>query len=671
MIGTTDRLTNCFVGIGVLLFNLVAVYDGRAQCGSTGDPIVNITFGTPTNPDFGGGTTTYFYNGTTELNDGEYRLGSNVNQGRRDWHNLQDHTAGQEEGMMLIVNASFDSGEFYRIKVKGLCQQTRFVFSAWIAVANPVSACANQGGPQLPDVRFVIEDRVGTAIASRSTGNIPASAQPQWHPYEFVFDTGDETEFDIVLINDNPGGCGNDLAIDDIQFRPCGPQLALEMETTLKQADTLFFCDDDITPISVGSEITSNDGYTTTPAFQWQTRQDAQATWRDMPGEDRGELSIVPIHNQWYRLTAAGSKDDLNNLLCRISSDSIRFARVIPQGDVANIEEWGPICEDESIVLAPSEYIGTGVGPVSYQWLLDEGDGNGTREIPEATSSNYEFQVGGATGTVRLRRQAINVCGDRFTTHTFDVEVGETVHTTFMLPQQVICADDEPVLLTGGMIVNGDADVQGVYSGNGVSNGYFYPETAGVGEHTITFSPAAGTLCAEPSRATITVSDTVYLESMVDIVMLPGQRVTLRPQTDASQFSWSDQAGLSNYHTQYPIASPQETTTYTLTASNVAGCEKTGEVTVTVLKNLIVPNSFSPNGDGVNDTWEIEGLEAYPNVSLQVFNRWGTLVFSSNGYSSTWEGRFNGAPLPVGMYYYTLSSIMLPWPVSGSIAVLR
>ena len=666
-----NKLLYHLKGVVRLLLALLIGHEGHAQCGSVGDPIVNITFGTATNPDFDGRNTTYFHNQTSELNDGDYRLGSNVNQGRGGWHNLRDHTEEQEEGMMMLVNASFDAGEFYRARVKGLCQQTKFVFSAWIAVANPITACPDNGGPELPNVRFVIEDIAGNEIASRSTGDIPATAQPQWLSFEFVFDTGAETEFDIVLINDNPGGCGNDLAIDDIQFRPCGPLITLAMDETLKQADTLFFCEGDNTPISLGSEITSDDGYAATPAYQWQARQDEQATWTDILGENSDKLSIVPAHNQWYRLTATGSAANLGNLLCRISSNPIRIARIAPQADDPDIQEAGPICEDGSIPLNPPEYTGANVGPVTYQWLLDDGNGNEPIEMPGATSSHYEFQAEGTVGTVRLRRQAINICGDRFITHSFDVEVMGIIHTTFTLPRQVICADDEPLLLSGGAIINGDAGMQGVYSGKGVSNGYFYPDMAGVGPHTITFSPPAGTLCPEPSQATITVYDTIYLDPMLTIVMLPGQHVTLRPQTNATQFRWSNQPGLDSYEAQYPVASPTATTTYTLTAANVAGCEKIGQVTVTVLQDLIVANSFTPNGDGANETWEIDGLEEYPNTFIQVFNRWGTLVFSSKGYPAPWDGQFNGAQLPVGTYYYTLSSDVLAKPVSGSVTILR
>jgi len=659
-------LMNRLIGIGALAVASVFAHDCWAQCGSVGDPIVSITFGTSADPDIGAGSTTYTPNQYGQLTDGEYKLGSNVNQGRSEWHHLMDHTLGQEEGMMLIVNASYEAGEFYRIRVSGLCQDTRFRFSAWIANANRPENC---GSFVTPNVRFVIEDLNGNAVSDPyATGNIGVVPTPQWREYGFEFDTGNQTEFDLVLINDNPGGCGNDLAIDDIQFRPCGPEIVLDMDLTLKQADTLFFCEGTTNPITIGSEIISNDAYAETPAFQWQTRQEEEATWQDMPGEDGEELRVMPMHNRWYRLTAAASKANLDNLLCRIASNSIRVAQLAPQPTTPSAISLGPLCENDSVVLDPPEYAAENAGPLTYQWQLDTGDG--PVDLPDGGSPNYVFHAA-VPGTFLLSRQAIDGCGGRFTTHTYEIEVPETVHATFDLPQHTSCADGEPIRLSGGDIIGGDPAMEGIYSGNGVSNGYFYPGIAGVGQHTLTFSPPEGVPCYVPSQATITVYDTVYLHPMVNAVILPGQRITLQPQTNASQFSWSGQPGLDAYHVQYPVASPDETTTYTLTASNVAGCVKVGEVTVTVLPKIELPNSFTPNGDGINDTWEIDGLADYPNARIQVFNRWGALVFSSLGYDTPWNGQFNGAALPVGTYYYTLSSDVLEQPLSGSVSILR
>lgn len=658
-----------FKKMAILLLIQFFAMDGYAQCGSSGDPIVNITFGTIDNPAFGEGRTTYghFPHGQNPQGEGWYREVTNVNMGLPTWKNLRDHT-GDPGGLMLVFNADYEPGEFYRIRVSGLCENTRFNFSAWIAHANTPQECG--GNPMPAKVRFVIEDSDGNAVnVPYDTGDIWATSSPVWNNYGFEFDTGNQTEFDLVLINDNPGGCGNDLAIDDIQFMPCGPPISLTMDETLRQRDTLFFCDNATEPIVLNGSIAVDDSYATDPVFQWQSRDGADGEWEDIDDERGDQLSIVPLHNRWYRLTAAASADNLTEPLCRISSEPVRIAQIARQTDAVDIDKMDPMCGGGGILLNPLEYTRADAGPLTYQWQLDNG-GTGAVDIPDANSVTYEFHPT-AMGVVHLRRQAVNVCGDRFVTHTFEIDVQETMRTAFTLLQSELCADDNPLPLSGGEILNGTPEVVGVYSGTGVVDGVFYPAIAGVGQHTVIFSPPSYVLCQLPSQATITVHDTVRLQPMQNVIMLRGQTITLRPQTDASHFSWSNEPGLDNYQTQFPVASPAETTTYTLTARNAFGCGQVESVTITVLDDLVVPNGFTPNNDGYNDAWEIKGLDNYPNVFLQVFNRWGTLVYSSRGYTAPWNGQLNGAPLPTGTYYYTLSSDVLIQPLSGSVAILR
>ncbi|MEM1321717.1 MAG: gliding motility-associated C-terminal domain-containing protein, partial [Bacteroidota bacterium] len=88
-------------------------------------------------------------------------------------------------------------------------------------------------------------------------------------------------------------------------------------------------------------------------------------------------------------------------------------------------------------------------------------------------------------------------------------------------------------------------------------------------------------------------------------------------------------------------------------------CNPTGCDTATVQLNILcdelrVYSGFSPNGDGVNDAFRIDGLTLYPNNVLRVFNRWGNLVFEQQGYTNDWEGRWKGEELPDGTYFYVL-----------------
>jgi len=93
--------------------------------------------------------------------------------------------------------------------------------------------------------------------------------------------------------------------------------------------------------------------------------------------------------------------------------------------------------------------------------------------------------------------------------------------------------------------------------------------------------------------------------------------------------------------------------------------------TTPVASNAVIPNAFSPNGDGINDTWEIPLLKTYPNCSVEVYSRYGQLVFKSIGYSKNWDGTFNNQALPIGTYYYIIKTSPSANPLSGSVLVIR
>jgi gliding motility-associated-like protein len=85
-----------------------------------------------------------------------------------------------------------------------------------------------------------------------------------------------------------------------------------------------------------------------------------------------------------------------------------------------------------------------------------------------------------------------------------------------------------------------------------------------------------------------------------------------------------------------------------------------------------IPNGFTPNGDGMNDIWELSDLsELYPNMRIQVFNRWGQMVFSSKGYSNPWNGKRQGQDLPTATYYYIIALSNDIDPLQGNVTIIR
>ena len=84
-----------------------------------------------------------------------------------------------------------------------------------------------------------------------------------------------------------------------------------------------------------------------------------------------------------------------------------------------------------------------------------------------------------------------------------------------------------------------------------------------------------------------------------------------------------------------------------------------------------IPSAFTPNSDGIHDEWTIYGLFNFPDVKVNVFNRWGQLVFNSTGYDIPWDGKYNGVDLPTSTYYYILEIEEINKVFNGTVTIKK
>ena len=110
---------------------------------------------------------------------------------------------------------------------------------------------------------------------------------------------------------------------------------------------------------------------------------------------------------------------------------------------------------------------------------------------------------------------------------------------------------------------------------------------------------------------------------------------------------------------------------YTLTVTASGNCKASDDVLVKILKAPRIPNTFSPNGDGINDKWVIKYLDTYPGGTVEIFNRYGQLIFRSVGYGVPWDGTVNGKQVPIGTYYYIVDPKNGRKIMSGYVDVIR
>jgi len=134
-------------------------------------------------------------------------------------------------------------------------------------------------------------------------------------------------------------------------------------------------------------------------------------------------------------------------------------------------------------------------------------------------------------------------------------------------------------------------------------------------------------------------------------------------------YSWSTNVDSATFSTEASVTvKPDQTTTYFLMVKDTCGnATVSNSITVVVECPIIIPNIFTPNGDGVNDKFEITNINQYPNSNLVVFNRWGKQVFESNDYKSDWTGE----GCADGVYYYILNQAKLEKSYHGTVTILR
>ncbi len=177
---------------------------------------------------------------------------------------------------------------------------------------------------------------------------------------------------------------------------------------------------------------------------------------------------------------------------------------------------------------------------------------------------------------------------------------------------------------------------------------------------------------------TVKVSTTLFgpVDAGADRTILNGESTIVGGDPSGPidvDYSWEPFDLVDNEISPNPNTNIDETTTLTLTISGSGGCVALDSVTVTVDPNVNIDEGFTPNGDGTNDTWKVKVTEDFPGAEVEVYTRWGQLVYKSPIPYIEWDGTLNGEPLPVGTYYYVviLNDAANSKPITGPLTIVK
>ena len=270
--------------------------------------------------------------------------------------------------------------------------------------------------------------------------------------------------------------------------------------------------------------------------------------------------------------------------------------------------------------------------------------------------------LGAGTHTIAYQYTNADDCVyDAETTVTID---GQPVADISLSDENICIGDAIDLSFIGTVFNNTDyewlVDGQSNLTGEGPHNLTFNAS----GEYAITLNLVNG-LCSDTYTTTVYVSET-EVSTIEDTEIIVGESITLTTEATSALspntlvFDWDDTMNeISGSTEQSPLVSPIETTTYTVAVMDENGCMATDEVTISVrrINTVVIPNAFSPNGDGVNDVFIIDGFNII-QVDVQIYNRWGNPVYHSvisDSGSEGWNGEHDGRDAELGVYVYRAS----------------
>lgn len=566
--------------------------------------------------DFGSGTTNillsnpqiapgYGYAFNPPPFDGNYTITNNTTgwgDFANNWLNIGDNS-DDVFGYMMVVNASYEPGLFYQREVEGLCENTLYVFSADVHNLIP-------SGSTKPNVSFLLDNEIVF-----ETGDVPTNQI--WNTYGFTFTTGPtQNSITLALQNNAPGGSGNDLAIDNISFRACGPQALILPE------EVVNICEDG-SPITLTATIIGEEF--SNPAVQWQESFDEGQTWQNIFGETNLTYLFTNLSGgyYYYRFVLGDGTANLANPFCRIVSN------------------------EKAVYVAPKFYT-----------------------IIDTLCQGLAFSLGNnfydATGIYEESLTTTYGC-DSIVTLDLTI-VSDTDLRAELNPTDPGCVGEDNGTITIDTIINGSEPYLIFVNEELQTEQNLFDLSGGAYDYRI----EDGYGCSFDTTINLLLPQIFIVDIGEDLFIELGDSVNIDAFFSESVYStvWQTPDDiLCEIECESIGLAPSNSMEIILTARTTrAGCLSADSLTINVkdVRKIYIPNAFSPNEDGVNDYFTIFG--ASPNVQqindFSVYSRWGELVFEAknfqpNNTQNGWDGTFKGEIAADGIYIYMVEVLFL------------
>ena len=520
------------------------------------------------------------------------------------WIKILDN-GPEANGYMMVVNASVLPGLFYRKKVP-VCENTLYEMSVdLISMNNPALP------PTFihPEVAFEIN---GATVCE--TGQVPIDGI--WHTYRFSFTTLAAADtITLSFRNNAPGGYGNDLAIDNIAFRACGPEITV--------SPTAYFCPGD--PAIVQATLV-NSPYNN-PVFQWQWQAAGNGTWTDLPGANLSNATVgSPNDGDQYRLLAANSPNNLQQFFCRSVSQTTQLQlEDLSAYAIGGIDTI--LCNGEPAQLDAGDF-------ASYHWS----NNSASKNILAPQPGWYAVTVTSSHGCTA-------------TDSLFVYEINLLAEADWRAP---VCPGDSTGYIRFSNWTGGLGSLQFGLSAGATQPSPLIKELP-AGSYTAFVEDSLGcrwetpVLLEAPPVLEITIDPipTVYA---CDTVWL-----TAQSNFPLAAYSWEAATQIGCRNCPSAMAMPLLSTIFQLTAQDERGCRGTDSILLEVLPRIDVyaPNvfyqDFSENGPNNHFTL-FAGKSAVLIQELDIYDRWGTLVFQGKNMlpgdeNMAWDGTGPGGQL--------------------------